>query len=183
METSPKPVLHIPSPINHQGLLFPPVQYFHVFPNNRWAEPQGSQLCHPTVISKETFFPEPILFFKDFIYLFMRGRERQRHRQREKQAPCGEPECGALSQDPGITTWAKGSYSATEPPRCPQDQLVLLSDSWIREQHPSSKQRGVQRRCTKGFYRKEVGVRSYQRKKGLFQAWSHSPEEKGRGSY
>ena len=38
------------------------------------------------------------LFFKDFIYLFMRDtereREKQRHRQREKQAPCREPDLG-----------------------------------------------------------------------------------------
>ena len=34
-----------------------------------------------------------VLFcFKDFIYLFMRDRERQRHRQGEKQAPCKEPD-------------------------------------------------------------------------------------------
>ena len=39
-----------------------------------------------------------LLFFKEFIYLFMRDiqkeRERQRHRQREKQAPCREPNVG-----------------------------------------------------------------------------------------
>ena len=38
------------------------------------------------------------VFFKDFIYLFMRDRERererQRHRQREKQAVCREPNAG-----------------------------------------------------------------------------------------
>ena len=36
------------------------------------------------------FFP------KDFIYLFLRGtqREGQRHRQREKQAPYREPDVG-----------------------------------------------------------------------------------------
>ena len=31
---------------------------------------------------------------KDFIYLFIRDRERQTHRQREKQAPCREPDLG-----------------------------------------------------------------------------------------
>ena len=39
-----------------------------------------------------------VVFFKDFIYLFMivtqRETERQRHRQREKQAPCWEPNVG-----------------------------------------------------------------------------------------
>ena len=44
-------------------------------------------------------------FFKDFIYLFMRdrerGRERQRHRQREKQAPCRKPDMGLDPRSPG----------------------------------------------------------------------------------
>ena len=42
------------------------------------------------------------IFFKDFIYLFMRDteRERRRHRQRERerQAPCREPN---VEPDPG----------------------------------------------------------------------------------
>ena len=46
------------------------------------------------------------LFFKDFIYLFMRihreERERQRHRQREKQAPCREPDVGLDPGFPGL---------------------------------------------------------------------------------
>ena len=43
------------------------------------------------------------LFFKDFIYLLMRDkeRERQRHRQREKQAPCREPDMGLDPRTPG----------------------------------------------------------------------------------
>ena len=40
---------------------------------------------------------------KEFIYLFMRGRERERekqtYRQREKQAPCREPGVGLI---PGL---------------------------------------------------------------------------------
>ena len=42
-------------------------------------------------------------FFKHFIYLFMRGteRERQRHRQREKQAPFREPDVRLDSGTPG----------------------------------------------------------------------------------
>ena len=35
-----------------------------------------------------------MIFFKDFIYLFMRDTERQRYREREKQAPCREPDAG-----------------------------------------------------------------------------------------
>ena len=41
-----------------------------------------------------------ILFFKDFIYLFMRDRQRQRHRQREKQAPRREPDLGLHPRSP-----------------------------------------------------------------------------------
>ena len=44
------------------------------------------------------------LFFKDFIFLFMRDteRERQRHRQKKKQVPCREP-------DEGLSPSAQGS--------------------------------------------------------------------------
>ena len=35
-----------------------------------------------------------IVFFKGFIYLFMRHRGRQRHKQRKKQALCREPDVG-----------------------------------------------------------------------------------------
>ena len=49
----------------------------------------------------------PLLFFKDFIYLFLRDRERerQRYRQREKQTPCREP-------DVGLDPWTPGSCPA-----------------------------------------------------------------------
>ena len=44
-----------------------------------------------------------LIFYKDFIYLFMRDteRERQRHRQREKQAPCRKPDVGLDPRTPG----------------------------------------------------------------------------------
>ena len=45
------------------------------------------------------------LFFKDFIYLFMRDRERQRHRQRENQAPHRQQDVGLDLGSPG---WAEG---------------------------------------------------------------------------
>ena len=38
-------------------------------------------------------------FFKGFIHLFMRDRERKR--QREKQAPCREPDVGVDPGTPG----------------------------------------------------------------------------------
>ena len=42
------------------------------------------------------------LFFKDFIYLFMRAteRERQRYRQKEKQTPCNDPDVGLNPRTP-----------------------------------------------------------------------------------
>ena len=40
------------------------------------------------------------LFFKDFIYLFMRDTERRRHRQREKQATRREPNVGLHPRTP-----------------------------------------------------------------------------------
>ena len=55
------------------------------------------------------------LFFRRF-YLFI--HERHRERQREKQAPC-RARCRTPSQDLGITTWAYGRHSTTEPLRCP----------------------------------------------------------------
>ena len=43
-----------------------------------------------------------LIFFKDFVYLFMRDeRERQIYRQREKQAPCLEPDIGLDTRTPG----------------------------------------------------------------------------------
>ena len=46
--------------------------------------------------------------FKFFKILFIDERdthtERQRHMQREKQTPCGEPDVGLDSRNPGIMT-------------------------------------------------------------------------------
>ena len=59
--------------------------------------------------------PLVIYFFKDFIYLFIRGGgEGCRERQREKQAPCREPNTGlnpgsqdhALNQRQSFNRWA-----------------------------------------------------------------------------
>ena len=66
-----------------------------------------------------------LLFFKDFIYLFMRDteRERQRHRQREKQAPHKEPDVGldprTLGSRPGpkadsLNPWATRHTNNTD---------------------------------------------------------------------
>ena len=49
------------------------------------------------------------IYFKDFIYLFMRDTEREAETQAEGEAGSmqGAP-CGTRSRDPWITTWAKG---------------------------------------------------------------------------
>ena len=43
------------------------------------------------------------MYFLNFIYLFMRGTERERHthRQKEKQAPCREPDVRLDPETPG----------------------------------------------------------------------------------
>ena len=60
------------------------------------------------------------MFFKDFIYLFMRDTdiERRRHNQSEKQAPRGKPDVG-LYTGAWIMPGVEGRHSTTEPPRLP----------------------------------------------------------------
>ena len=61
---------------------------------------------------------------KNFIYLLTRRRERGRDKGRGRsRLPSG---CETWSQDPGITTWAKGRHSTTEPPRCPPISLMYV---------------------------------------------------------
>ena len=66
------------------------------------------------------------LFFKDFIYLFMRNREGQRHKQREKQAPCREPNVALDPRTPESRPEPKADGSTTEPPSCPCSFIFLL---------------------------------------------------------
>ena len=56
------------------------------------------------------------IFFKDFIYLFMRDTERQRRRQRDRQASCREPDTGLDPGTPGSYPEPK-ACSTAEPPR------------------------------------------------------------------
>ena len=51
-------------------------------------------------------------FFKVFISLFMRHRERPRHRQSEEQAPCREPNAGL---DPGTPGSHPGLKAGAQP--------------------------------------------------------------------
>ena len=62
-----------------------------------------------------------LFFFKDFIYLFKRDPQREAETQTERGEACSMQgaQCGTRSQDPGITLWAKGRCSTTEPPRWP----------------------------------------------------------------
>ena len=65
-----------------------------------------------------------------FIYLFMGDTEREAETQAEGEA--GFPQgawCETQSQDPGITIWAKGRHSATEPPRRPSASTLLTAVS------------------------------------------------------
>ena len=61
-----------------------------------------------------------LLFFKHFIYLFMRDAETEAETQAEGEVGSLQgAQWGTQSQDPGITPWAKGRRSTTEPPMCP----------------------------------------------------------------
>ena len=66
------------------------------------------------------------LFFKDFIYLFMRDTEREAETQAEGEAGSLQgARCRTGSWDPGITPWAKGRCSTTEPPQVSLHQKPL----------------------------------------------------------
>ena len=61
----------------------------------------------------------PLLFLKSFMYLFMRERSRDLGGGRSR-LPAGSPLQNSIPGPRGITTWAKGRCSTTEPPRCPK---------------------------------------------------------------
>ena len=60
-----------------------------------------------------------VFFFKDLIYLFMRGTKRGRDIKEGEQVPCEKPDMGIDPRTPGIMTWVKGRPSTTELPRWP----------------------------------------------------------------
>ena len=68
-----------------------------------------------------------LLFFKDFIYLFMRvtKREKGRDRQKEKQAPCREPNVGL---DPGTSGSRPEPKAGTKLLSHPGIPLVKISN-------------------------------------------------------
>ena len=101
---------------------------------NLLREKRGHQLCHAS--SPQTYFSiapsiSKILigtnnFFKDFIYLFMRHRERGKDiGRRRSRLPGRGAWCGTWSQDPRIMLWAKGRCSTTGLPRCPTNNFKL----------------------------------------------------------
>ena len=77
--------------------------------NNRWNIGIENYIC--------------LLFFRDFIYLFMRDteKERQRHRQREKQAPCREPYMGLDPRTPGSHPGPKADAKPLSHPGVPSN--------------------------------------------------------------
>ena len=67
-------------------------------------------------------------FLKDFIYSWETLRERQREAEGEVGSMQGA-QCWTWSWDCGITPWAEGRYSITEPPRHPC--ILQLSAHYI----------------------------------------------------
>ena len=89
-----------------------------LLPGNWWtshAQPKLSHCRHS-------------LFLKDFIYLFMKDTQKEAETQAEGEAgSLWGPWCRTWSQDSGITTWAEGRRSTTEPLRhlhCRYSQIL-----------------------------------------------------------
>ena len=87
---------------------------------------------HPFRWAHVTKWINCYLFFFLRICLFMRDtrRERSRDTAEGEAGSSWRTQCKTRSQDPKITTWAKGRCSTTEPPRCPTNcnlTHVLLS--------------------------------------------------------
>ena len=68
----------------------------------------------------------PSLFFFKVLCIYSRETEREAEAQAEGEAgSLPGPWCGTWSQDPRITTWAKGRCLTADPPRCPSLFQVL----------------------------------------------------------
>ena len=64
-------------------------------------------------------------FLKDFIYLFLRDREREAEPQTEGEAGSLQgARRGTRSWDPGVMAWARGRCSTAQP-RAPTEDLLL----------------------------------------------------------
>ena len=80
---------------------------------------QAEGRCSATEPLTSALFYFFLIFKKDFIYLFMRGTERQRPRQREKQAPCREPDAGLYPGTPESRPGLKAEAPPLSPPGVP----------------------------------------------------------------
>ena len=87
----------------------------------------STDISFPNILSDCPFF------FKIFIYLLERHRQRGRDIGRgRRRLPIGRAWCGTWAQDPRITTGPKGRYSTIEPPRGPlSDYLIHYNASLI----------------------------------------------------
>ena len=60
-----------------------------------------------------------IIYLWFYLFIHERHTERGRDTGRGRSSPLQGARCRTWSQDPRITTWAKGRHSTTEPPGCP----------------------------------------------------------------
>ena len=78
-----------------------------------------------------------IFFFKDFIYLLMRDREREAETQAEGEAGSTQgARCGTRSLVSRITPWAEGGAKLLSHPGCPKKFSILTSflcKSWLSD--------------------------------------------------
>ena len=72
------------------------------------------------------------ILLKIFRSLFLHERHRERGAETQAEGEAGSlrgAPCGTRSQDPGVTPWAKGRHSTTDPSRCPENgHLALVPD-------------------------------------------------------
>ena len=92
----------------------------------------GTCIC----IKTEHFF-----FLRLYLFIHERHTERQTQAEGEGGSPEGAP-CRAPSQDPGITTWAKGRRSTTEPPRYPRTKHFCTTNYTLKITVPVTEQIG-----------------------------------------
>ena len=67
------------------------------------------------------------LFKKKFLFIYSWGTQRGRGRDTgtgRSRLPAGSPMWDSIP-DPGITPWAEGRRSTTEPPRCPYFSFLM----------------------------------------------------------
>ena len=64
----------------------------------------------------------------------MRDTDWERETETQAEGEAGSTQgarCGTWSQDPGITTWAKGRGSTTEPPRRPMIIKLIKEEFYL----------------------------------------------------